>query len=198
MTELEKAAAGFLYDANYDPQILQARTRCADLCFEFNQCPPSQSRRRRAILEQIVPGIPEDAVITAPFYCDYGSNIAVGKNFYTNCNCVILDGARVTFGDHVFIAPNCVFSTAGHPIDATHRDAGLEIALPITIGDSVWIGAGVIVTPGVQIGSGSIIGAGSVVTRDIPAGVVAAGSPCRVLRAITEEDRCRYPVFEEQ
>ena len=107
----------------------------------------------------------------------------------------ILDGARVTFGDNVFIAPNCVFSTAGHAIDSAQRNQGLEIALPITVGDSVWIGANVSVLPGVTIGSNTIIGAGSVVNKDIPDGVIAAGNPCKVIRRITEEDRKKYPVF---
>lgn len=134
--------------------------------------------------------------VTAPFYCDYGTNISVGNNFYTNHNVTILDGARVTFGDNVFIAPDCVFSTAGHPLDAEQRNRGLEIALPITVGSNVWIGTHVSVLPGVTIGSNTVIGAGSVVNRDIPDGVVAVGNPCRVLRAITEDDKKKYPVLD--
>lgn len=134
-------------------------------------------------------------VITAPFYCDYGSNITIGNNFYTNHNCTILDGAKVTFSDNVFIAPNVVFSTAGHAIDAGQRAKGLEIALPITVGDNVWIGANISVLPGVSIGSNTIIGAGSVVNKDIPDGVIAAGVPCRVIRRITENDRQKYPEY---
>lgn len=135
-------------------------------------------------------------VITAPFYCDYGSNISIGDNFYTNHNCTILDGAKVTFGDYVFIAPNCVFSTAGHAIDAQMRADGLEIALPITVGNRVWIGANVSVLPGVTIGDDTVIGAGSVVNKDIPGGVVAAGNPCRVIRKITEADKEKYPIWK--
>ena len=130
--------------------------------------------------------------ITAPFWCDYGCNIEIGENFYTNHNCVILDGAKVTFGDNVFVAPNCTFSTAGHPLDAEQRNQGLEYAYPITVGDNVWFGASVTVLPGVTIGSNVVIGAGSVVNRDIPDGVVAVGNPCRVLRKITEEDKKKY------
>ena len=139
-----------------------------------------------------------DFVITAPFYCDYGSNISIGDQFYTNHNCTILDGAKVSFGDHVFIAPNCVFSTAGHAIDAEQRAAGLEIAFPITVGNDVWIGANVSVLPGVTIGDGTIIGAGSVVNKDIPAGVVAAGNPCRVIRKITDEDKRKYKMIDAE
>lgn len=195
MTEWEKAQNGYLYDANYDREIVEARTRCADLCYEFNQCRPSDVKRQQELLQQIIGHLKGTPVITAPFACDYGFNISIGENFYTNHNVTILDGARVTFGDNVFIAPNCVFSTAGHAIDSEQRNQGLEIALPIIVGDSVWIGANVSVLPGVTIGSNTIIGAGSVVNKDIPDGVIAAGNPCKVIRRITEEDRKKYPVF---
>ena len=127
--------------------------------------------------------------ILAPFWCDYGCHIRVGREFFANHNMVILDAAPVTFGDHVFVAPNCGFYTSGHPIDAERRDRGLEYAYPITVGDHVWFGAGVHVMPGVTIGSNVVIGAGSVVTRDIPDGSVAVGNPCRVIRPITEADK---------
>lgn len=196
MTEWEKAQAGYLYDANYDEEIIKARTRCADLCYEFNNLKPSDTAGQKKLLHQILGEIRGDLVVTAPFYCDYGFHISVGANFYTNHNCTILDGAEVTFGDNVFIAPNCVFSTAGHAIDAGQRGKGLEIALPIRVGNDVWIGANVVVLPGVTIGDRTIIGAGSVVNRDIPSDVVAVGNPCRVMRRITEEDRRRYPAEE--
>ena len=197
MTEWEKSQNGFLYDANYDKEIVDIRTRCADLCYDFNNCKPSDRKRQRELLDQILGSIKGELVITAPFYCDCGFNISVGKNFYANHNVTILDAAKVTFGDNVFIAPNCVFSTAGHAIDSEQRNRGLEIALPITVGDSVWIGANVSVLPGVTIGSNTIIGAGSVVNKDIPDGVIACGNPCRVIRKITEADKKKYPVFEE-
>lgn len=193
MTEWEKAQAGYLYNANYDTEIVTARTKCADLCFEFNNCKPSDIDRQRELLHRILGKIKGDVVITAPFYCDYGFNISVGENFYTNHNCVILDGAKVEFGDNVFIAPNCVFSTAGHAIDSEQRSQGLEIARPIKIGNNVWIGANVSVLPGVTIGNNAIIGAGSVVNKDIPSDVIAVGNPCRVMRKITEEDKDKYP-----
>ena len=197
MTEREKAQKGYLYDANYDQQIIEERTRCADLCYEFNQCRPSDTKKRKELLTKILGSMKENPVITAPFYCDYGFNISIGKNFYTNHNVTILDGAKVTFGDNVFIAPNCVFSTAGHAIDSEQRSRGLEIALPITVGDNVWIGTNVSVLPGVTIGNNTIIGAGSVVNKNIPEGVIAAGNPCKVIRKITEEDKKKYPVWEE-
>ncbi len=197
MTEREKAQKGYLYDANYDQQIIEERTRCADLCYEFNQCKPSDTKKQKELLKKILGSMKENPVITAPFYCDYGFNISIGKNFYTNYNVTILDGAKVTFGDNVFIAPNCVFSTAGHAIDSEQRSRGLEIALPITVGDNVWIGTNVSVLPGVTIGNNTIIGAGSVVNKNIPEGVIAAGNPCKVIRKITEEDKKKYPVWEE-
>lgn len=196
MTEWEKAQAGYLYDANYDEEIVKARMKCADLCYEFNNCKPSETQKQNELLHQILGAINGEIVVTAPFYCDYGFNISVGKNFYTNHNCTILDGAKVEFGDNVFIAPNCVFSTAGHAIDAKQRGNGLEIALPIKVGSNVWIGANVSVLPGVIIGDNTIIGAGSVVNKDIPAGVIAVGNPCRVIREITEADKHKYPIWE--
>ena len=196
MTEWEKAQKGYLYDANYDKEIVEARTRCADLCYEFNNLRPSDTEKQQELLKKILGKMEGMPVVTAPFYCDYGINISVGRNFYTNHNVTILDCAKVTFGDNVFIAPNCVFSTAGHAIDSEQRSRGLEIALPITVGDDVWIGANVYVLPGVTIGSNTIIGAGSVVNKDIPEGVIAVGNPCKVMRKITEEDKKKYPVFE--
>ena len=197
MTEWEKAQAGFLYDANYETDILKMREKCADLCHEFNMCRPSDVDRQKELLAKILGSIKGNIVVTAPFYCDYGINISVGDNFYTNHNVIILDGAPVTFGDNVFIAPDCVFSTAGHPLDADQRNKGLEIALPITVGDNVWIGTQVSVLPGVTIGSNTVIGAGSVVNRDIPDGVIAAGNPCKVIRKITDEDKNKYPIWKE-
>ena len=197
MKEIQKAQEGYLYDANNDKEIVEKRIRCADLCHEFNQCKPSDIENQEDIIKQIIGFIKGNFVITQPFYCDYGSNISIGNNFYTNHNCTILDGAKVTFGDNVFIAPNVVFSSAGHAIDAEQRAKGLEIALPINVGDDVWIGANVSVLPGVSIGSNTIIGAGSVVNKDIPEGVIAAGIPCKVIRKITEEDKNRYPIYIE-
>lgn len=132
----------------------------------------------------LIPGN-DNAYLEPPFRCDYGSNIKVGKNFYTNFNCVILDVNTVTIGDNVLFAPNVQIYTAGHPLDVKGRvEDAIEFGYPITIGDNVWLGGGVIVCPGVNIGENTVIGAGSVVTKDIPANVVAAGNPCRVIRAI--------------
>lgn len=138
----------------------------------------------------------ESVVITPPFWCDYGYNIIVGDNFYSNHNLIITDGAKVTFGNNVFVAPNCCFTTAEHSIDPQLRKAGIEVAKPITIGNNVWIGAGAVILAGVEIGDNAVIGAGSVVKKSIPANVVAVGVPCKVLREITEEDKTRYPMYD--
>lgn len=195
MTEKEKAAAGYLYDNNYDKQLVQERTICKDKCFRFNQLMPSQYEEQKALIKEIMGKTKENFVITAPFWCDCGYNIEIGENFYSNHNCVILDCAKVVFGDNVFIAPNCCFSTAGHPIDAEQRNQGLEYAYPITVGNNVWIGAGVVVLPGVTIGDNTVIGAGSVVNKHIPSGVIAVGNPCKPIREITEADKEKYKML---
>lgn len=188
MTEKEKMLAGELYDANYNTDLIAERQAMKELCRDYNDIRPSQVQERTDLLHRMLAEVKGDILIEQPFYCDYGYNIRVGHNFYANFNMVILDEAPVTFGDNVFIAPNCGFYTAGHPLDAARRNRGLEYARPITVGDNVWIGAQVCVLPGVTIGSNCVIGAGSVVTRDIPANTVAAGNPCRVVKQIDPEE----------
>ncbi len=184
MTEKEKCHAGELYDANYDAELIAERIKAQDLCFEFNKLRPSATAEKEAIMRKLLGKTGNNFCFISPFCCDYGYNIEIGENFFANCNCVILDGAKVKFGDNVFIAPNCGFYTAGHPLDVTLRNQGLEYARPITIGNNVWIGGNVVVLPGVTIGDNCTIGAGSVVTRDIPANSVAVGNPCRVIKPI--------------
>ncbi len=188
MTEKEKMLKQMMYDANNDEDLLKERAIAKDLCFKYNQLMPSNVENQKKLLKELLGEADDSAIIVAPFWCDYGYNIKVGKNFFANHNTVILDGAKVTFGDNVFIAPNCGFYTAGHPIDAKRRNQGLEYAYPITVGNNVWIGAGVHVMPGVTIGDHVVIGAGSVVVKDIPSNSVAVGNPCHVIREITEED----------
>lgn len=184
MTEKEKMLAGELYDANYDPGLIAERLDCKELCRDYNDLRPKDTAGRDSLLRKIIGRVKGSVLIEQPFYCDYGYNISLGENFYANFNMVILDEAEVSFGDNVFIAPNCGFYTAGHPLDATERNKGLEYARPIRVGNNVWIGAHTCVLPGVTIGDNCVIGAGSVVNRDIPAGTVAAGNPCRVIRVI--------------
>lgn len=185
MTEKEKCAQGLLYDANYDAELLAERLRAKELLYDYNRLRPSQQTERRALLERLLGKMGQQTVIEQPFFCDYGYNIEVGANFFANFNFVVLDEAKVRIGDNVFIAPNVGIYTAGHPLDVAQRNQGLEYARPVTIGNNVWIGAGVSILPGVTIGDGVVIGAGSVVTKDIPAGMLAVGNPCRVVREIT-------------
>jgi acetyltransferase-like isoleucine patch superfamily enzyme len=159
----------------------ERRRKAKQLCAAYNREDDPDVRTR--LLEQLL-GKPTDARFEAPFYCDYGTNITLGRHCFANHNVVILDCAPVTLGDHVMIGPNTVISAAGHPLDPVARNAGVFIEHPITIGNSVWIGANVTILAGVTIGDNCTIGAGSVVNRDIPANSLAAGNPCKVLRAI--------------
>lgn len=173
-----------IYDANYDSDLIAERLECKKICRKYNNLEPDKIAEREEILKSLFAKVAGDILIEQPFYCDYGYNISVGKNFYANYNLVILDEAKVTFGDNIFIAPNCSFYTAGHPINAQERNKGLEYARPITVGNNVWIGGNVCVLPGVTIGDNCVIGAGSVVVKDIPSGSVAVGNPCKVIKSI--------------
>lgn len=184
MNEKEKMLAGELYDANYNEELQKEREKAKDLCYEYNQIKPSKQEEKRKIIRRLLGGTKQNFLIEQPFMCDYGYNIEIGENFYANHNLMILDGNKVKFGDNVFIAPNCAFYTAGHPLDAEQRNKGLEYAKPIEIGNNVWIGGNVVVLPGVKIGDNCVIGAGSVVTKDIPDNSVAVGNPCKVIRKL--------------
>lgn len=189
MSEKEKMLRGLLYDANYDENLLRERIIAKELCYDYNNLRPSDEENQQKIMKSLLGSTKGSFTIVAPFYCDYGYNIKIGDNFFANHNTVILDGGEVTFGDNVFIAPNCGFHTAGHPIDFERRNKGLEYAYPIKVGNNVWIGAGVQVMPGVTIGDNVVIGAGSIVVKDIPSNSVAVGNPCKVIRKITEDDK---------
>lgn len=186
MSEKEKMLSGEWYEPIFDKELASERAKVKDLCHEYNSLAPSDEQSRIKLIKKILGKTKNRVCIEPHFYCDYGYNIEVGENFYINHNCVILDCAKVTFGDNVFIGPNCGFYTAVHPLDFKSRNAGLEMAKPIKTGNNVWIGGGVTVLPGVTIGDNSVIGAGSVVVKDIPDNVVAAGSPCRVVKKIEQ------------
>jgi maltose O-acetyltransferase len=176
--------AGQLYRAG-DPELVAERAHAERLLRSLNML-PEQSERRR-LLDELLGSMGERVEIRPPFFCDYGFNIHIGADSFLNFNCVILDTVAVTIGDRVQIGSAVQILAADHPLDPETRRTGVESGRPVVIEDDVWIGAGAILVPGVTIGSGSVIGAGSVVTRDIPAGVVAVGNPCRVLRRATAD-----------
>ena len=184
MSEEEKMLAGEIYDANYDKGLLEKRLYAKELCKKFNECDVRKIEEKKEILKKLFQKEIDIMGIEPNFYCDYGFNIYLGKNFYSNHNLVILDANKVEFGDNVFIGPNCGFYTSGHPLDYETRNKGLEYAKSIKIGSNVWIGGNVCVMPGVTIGDNVVIGAGSVVNKDIPSNVVAVGNPCKVLKDI--------------
>lgn len=188
MTEAEKMKQGLWCDANFDLGLLAERLAAEELCFELNQTNPKNSEKRQEILQKLIGELEENCTILSPFVTDYGCYSHIGHDSFINHNAYLMDGGGITIGHHCFIGPNCGMYTAIHPLLAEERNAGLEKALPITIGDNCWIGADVTILPGVTIGSNTVIGAKSVVTKDIPDHVVAVGNPCRVLREITEED----------
>jgi maltose O-acetyltransferase len=182
--EKEKMLAGELYDP-LDPELVRARERARDLCWDLNATREQDQETRRSILKELIGRGGDSVWMQPPFYCDYGSNILLGERVFFNFNCVVLDVCEVTVGDFTMFGPAVQIYTATHPLNAELRRKQ-EFAKPIELGSDVWVGGGAILCPGVKIGSKSVIGAGSVVTRDIPGGVFAAGNPCRVLREITE------------
>lgn len=186
MTNRERRDAQLAYIADED--IYEEQKWCREILQKLNFMDRSDFDEIRKIVAQLL-GKSENAHINPPFYCDYGKHIEVGKNFYANYNCTILDVAKVKIGNNCMLAPNVAIYTAGHPLHPLSRNSGYEYGKEIVIGDNVWIGGNTVVCPGVHIGSNVVIGAGSVVTRDIPDWSAAAGNPCRVLRRITEEDQ---------
>lgn len=188
MIEREKLEMGLWYDANNDKDLLEERLYAEELCFLYNQTNPRDTDRKEELLKKLLPNREANVTVLSPFYADYGYRCYIGEDTFINHNAYLMDGAKISIGSHCFIGPNCGMYTANHPLLASERNRGLEKASPIIIEDDVWIGADVTILPGVRIGKGSVIGAKSVVTKDIPSNVIAAGNPCQILRAITEED----------
>ena len=184
MTEKEKMLAGLPYSA-VDVQLLKELNECKDVVHRYNELLPSMRAERTAMLKSLLGHVGDDNIlINQPFYCDYGKHIRVGKRFFANFNFTVLDEALVTIGDDCFIGPNVGIYTACHSTDPLERNTRREGAVPVTIGDNVWIGGSVTILAGVTIGDNVTIDAGSVVTRDIPSGSVAVGNPCRVIKKI--------------
>lgn len=191
MNQKDRMLAGLPYKAWLDG-LTEERTAARLLVHQLNSLSPDAHEERDELIRKLLGKTGELVHIETPFRCDYGSNITVGNNFYANFNCTILDVGKVVIGENVMFAPNVSLYTAGHPVHPDSRNSGYEYGIAITIGNNVWIGGNVIVNPGVTIGNNVVIGAGSVVTKDIPDNVIAVGSPCRVVREITEEDRKYY------
>ncbi|MFL5578835.1 MAG: sugar O-acetyltransferase [Gemmatimonadaceae bacterium] len=183
-TEREKMLAGEMYDA-LDPVLVAGRERARDLCQALNATREGDQDARRRIVRELFGAGGDTVWMQPPFFCDYGSNIELGERVFFNFNCIVLDVCRVTIGDYTMFGPAVQIYTPLHPLDAAQRRKE-EYGKPVEIGSDVWVGGGAIILPGVRIGSRSVIGAGSVVTRDVPAGVFAAGNPCRVIRPIEQ------------
>lgn len=179
--------AGELYRGD-DPELNRELGERQAKLAALNAIPYERAEERAAAFEDLLAEVGAGTFIRTPFYCDYGDGISIGARAFVNFNCTMLDGAPISIGDECLLASGVQLITATHPVDPAPRRAAWEQALPIKIGDRVWLGAGAIVCPGVSIGENSVLGAGAVVTRDIPAGVVAYGNPARVAREVDGRD----------
>lgn len=193
MTNKERRDLGLPYIS--DDEVMEEQKRSRRILQKLNTMDRADFEGLAETVKELL-GKSEGAFINPPFYCDYGDHIEVGKNFFANYNCMIIDVAKVKIGDNCQMAPNVAIYTAGHPVHPVARASMYEYGQEVTIGDNVWIGGNTVIVPGVHIGSNTVIGAGSVVTKDIPDWVVAAGNPCKVIRKITEEDIKYY--FRDQ
>ncbi len=183
MTERDKMLAGDLYDA-LDPALVAERAAARDGVRAFNALPEADLAERLAVLRRLLGHVGARVEVVPPFQVDYGTHVSLGDGVFLNFGCTILDTCPVTIGAGTLVGPNVQFYAATHPTDPAVRRQGLELGAPITVGENVWIGGGAILLAGVTVGDDSVVGAGSVVTQSIPAGVVAVGNPCRVLRAL--------------
>jgi len=183
-TEREKMLAGELYDP-LDPELAHLRLRARDLCHELNASREADATKRRRILVDLVGSGGDTVWMQPPFHCDYGSNIHLGEKVFFNFGCVVLDVCEIRIGSFSLFGPAVQIYAATHPMNPELRRK-MELGKPVTIGSDVWVGGGAVICPGVTIGDRAVIGAGSVVTRDVPDGVVAAGNPARVLRAVDD------------
>lgn len=190
MNNIDRRDKGLVYIS--DESVFEEQKIARRLTQKLNTVDRSDFEAIKKIVNELLGKSGSDTFINPPFYCDYGSHIEVGKNFFANYNCTMLDVGMIRIGDNVQIAPNVAIYTAGHPVHPATRNSSYEYGIDVTIGNNVWIGGNVVICPGVKIGDNAVIGAGSVVLRDIPAWTIAAGNPCRVIRKITEDDRNKY------
>lgn len=182
MNEKEKMQKGLLYDPSSDRKLYAERTKCKNLCHKYNRIYPEMVGHKRDMAVRILGKTKNLFYIESPFFCDYGYNIEIGENFYSNHNLIILDADKVIIGDNVLIGPNCAIYTSTHPFNSELREKGVIYTKPVSIGNNVWICGNVTILPGVAIGDNSVIGAGSVVSKNVPANVLAAGTPCKILK----------------
>lgn len=192
MTDYEKMKSGDVYVCASD-ELAEKQTECLEKLYDFNQTRPSEGEKRAEMLKKLLAEVGEGCYVEPPLHANWGCHTHFGKGIYANFNLTLVDDTDIYVGDYTMFAPNVVISTAGHPIAPELRGKNVcQFNMPVHIGKNVWLGAGVIVLPGVTIGDNSVIGAGSVVTRDIPANVVALGTPCKVVREISDRDREYY------
>ena len=185
-TEKEKMLNEEYYDASGE-ELTKEREYAKDLCYDYNHTRPSEKEKLKNIIKKLFKSTGQNYRINPPFFCDYGYNISIGENFYSNYNLIILDVCEVNIGNNVFIGPNVGIYTAGHPVNVELRNDGLEYGKKIKIGNNVWIGGNVCILPGVTIGDNVTIGAGAVVTKNIPSNVTAFGNPCKVHKKNKDE-----------
>ena len=190
MNNIERRDKELVYISDDSVFEEQKIARC--LTQELNTADRSDFGAIKTIVKKLFGKADDTTFVNPPFYCDYGTHIEVGKNFFANYNCTFLDVGMIRIGDNVQMAPNVAIYTAGHPVHPATRNSAYEYGIDVTIGNNVWIGGNVVICPGVTIGDSAVIGAGSVVLKDVPAWTIAAGNPCRVIRKITEEDRDKY------
>lgn len=183
MSELDKMLSGKHYDPN-DSTLLEMGAKARELTAQYNRTSHTQTAEREKLLQKLLGHVGGDITIEPSFACDYGSNISVGKNFFMNFNCVILDTARVVIGDNCFIGPQVGLYTPCHPLDPIERNTGVEFSKPITIGDNCWIGGHATINPGVSLGDNTVVGSGAVVTKSFPDNVVIAGNPARIIKRL--------------
>ncbi len=191
MDTRERMKDGRLYFCT-DEEIANEQLKCLDLLYDYNQTRPTEQPKRRELLKVLLAEVGENCYIEPPLHANWGRNTHLGSNVYANFNLTLVDDTDIYIGDSVMIGPNVTIATAGHPVDPELRRKVAQFNIPVRIGNNVWIGAGAVILPGITIGDDSVIGAGSIVTKDIPAGVVAVGNPCRVLRPIGDRDREFY------
>lgn len=185
MTEKELMLSGKMYDPS-DLTLVSERKKARQLFQLYNSTGEDESRKRKVVLQRLIPNQGAELYIEPPFYCDYGYNIILGEKVYMNFNCCILDVMQVKIGDRAMLAPGVQIYTATHPLNAIERNSGREYARPVNIGDDVWIGGGAIICPGVSIGNGVVVAAGAIVTKDVPKNVLIGGNPARIIKTIDQ------------